>query len=246
MLWNIIISTSIISIFSLLGLFTFSLKDEILKKIIITLISLSAGALLGGALFHLIPEAMKELDSNISMSITLIGFSFFFLLEKILHYGHCHKNGCTEDHTIGFINLFADGFHNIIDGLVISAAFLSNPFLGMITTFAMILHEVPQEIGDYGLLIHSGMNKKKALSLNFIVATFVVIGGIIGFFLSGLVESLTLNLLPFTAGGFIYIAACDLIPEIHKEKDIKKWILNFIVFLIGAMIMMSLTLLEVE
>ncbi len=246
MLLNIIISTSLISIFSLLGLLTLSLKEDLLKKIILILVSLSAGTLLGGAFFHLIPEAMAELDSNIAMGFTLFGFSFFFVLEKILHYGHCHKNGCTDDHIIGYINLFADGFHNIIDGLVISAAFLTNPFLGIVTTFAMVLHEIPQEIGDYGLLIHSGMEKNKALSLNFVVATFVVIGGIIGFYLSGIVDSFTLYLLPFTAGGFIYISACDLIPEIHKEHNIKKWITNFTVFLIGAMIMVSLTLLEVE
>lgn len=242
---NILVSTGIISVLSLIGLVTLSFKEDFLSRILLFLISLSAGALLGGAFFHLIPEAFESLEGfpNLAVSIILVGYALFFIFEKVLHWGHCHVNGCTDEHTFGYINLVADSFHNFIDGLIIAAAFVTNFSLGAVTTVAIVLHEIPQEIGDFGILLHSGMEKKKALSWNFMTSTFVMIGGFVGYFL-GNMSQVTNFLVPFTAGGFIYISASVLIPEIHKEENMKKWLLSFIVFLFGIALMFLLTLIE--
>lgn len=243
---NILVSTSIISVLSLIGLITFSFKEDFLSRILLFLISLSAGALIGGAFFHLIPEAFESLEGfpNLAVGIILVGYAFFFIFEKVLHWGHCHVNGCTDEHMFGYINLVADSLHNFIDGLIIAAAFVTNFSLGAVTTVAIVLHEIPQEIGDFGILLHSGMEKKKALSWNFMTSTFVIIGGILGYFLSSNISQVTDMLVPFTAGGFVYIAASVLIPEIHKEENMKKWFVSFLVFLFGLVLMFLLTLIE--
>jgi zinc and cadmium transporter len=243
MLINIIITTSIISLFSLIGIFTLALKEKLLKKIILFLVSMSAGVLLGGALFHLIPEALEGLEPMTAMICVLGGFVLFFLVEKLLHWRHCH-NGVCKIHTFGYVNLIGDAIHNFIDGLIIAASYLSNMGLGIITSFAIGLHEVPQEIGDFGVLLHSGIKKKKALWYNFLTAITIIIGGIVGYFLSGIIGELTIYLLPFAAGGFLYISSSDLVPEIHKENNMTKWLLSFTTFLIGTIIMYSLTFLE--
>lgn len=242
---NILVSTSIISVLSLIGLITLSFKEDFLSRILLFLISLSAGALLGGAFFHLIPEAFESLEGfpNLAVSIILVGYALFFIFEKVLHWGHCHVNGCTDEHTFGYINLVADSLHNFIDGLIIAAAFVTNFSLGAVTTVAIVLHEIPKEIGDFGILLHSGMEKKKALSWNFMTSTFVMIGGFVGYFL-GNISQFTNFLVPFTAGGFIYISTSVLIPEIHKEENMKKWLLSFIVFLFGIALMFLVTLIE--
>lgn len=240
---NILVSTSIISVLSLIGLITLSFKEDFLRKILLFLISLSAGALIGGAFFHLIPESIESLEAfpNLAVSLILVGYASFFIFEKILHWNHCHIDGCTEEHAFGFINLAADALHNFIDGLIIAAAFVTSFPLGSVTTVVMVLHEIPQEIGDFGILLHSGMEKKKALSWNFLISTFVVIGGIVGYFLSSNISQVTDILVPFTAGGFIYIAASVLIPEIHKEDNMKKWLINFSIFILGLVFMYLLT-----
>jgi zinc and cadmium transporter len=166
----------------------------------------------------------------------LLSFVFFFLIEKAFHWRHCHKENC-EIHTFGYMNLVGDSLHNFIDGLVIAGAFLVDFKLGLITTFAIALHEIPQEIGDFGVLIHAGFNKTKALILNYLVATMVILGGIAGNLAATYIEGAIVYLLPIAAGGFIYIAGSDLMPEIRKEKNLKKSILSFAIFLLGIIIM---------
>jgi len=232
----IITSTFLISLASLIGVFTISIKEKILSKFFLSLISLSAGALMGGAFLHLLPEASEKLNNENMYFIVLFSFILFFLIEKVLHWRHCHKKNC-DVHTFGYMNLFGDAVHNLIDGLVIASTFLIDIKLGVITSFAIALHEIPQEIGDFGVLLYSGFSRKKALYSNFLVALTSVLGGIIGYFLSFQIENMTSYLLPFAAGGFIYIAASDLMPEIRKEKSFKKSILSFGIFLIGILIM---------
>lgn len=239
----VLLSTFIISCFSIIGIVTLSMSDELLDNIVLLLVSLSAGALLGGALFHLLPESLEELNAATSMTILLFGFILFLVIEKVLHWRHCHKGKC-EIHTFAYINLIGDAVHNLIDGLIIAAAFLSNFNLGVITSLAVALHEIPQEIGDFGVLLHSGMKKKKALFLNFLTATTIILGGLVGFYLNNYISEYMVYSLPFAAGGFLYISSSDLIPEIRKEKSKKKWLLNFSVFLIGLSLMYSLTLLK--
>lgn len=233
----IIVSTSIVSLGGLIGFFTLVLKEKQLAKILLLLVSLSAGALMGGAFIHLLPEASEKFsDEGVVYTIVLFSFIFFFLVEKLLHWRHCHKGECKV-HTFGYMNLFGDSVHNFIDGLIIAATFLTDIRLGVVTTFAVALHEIPQEIGDFGVLLYAGFGKRKALLANFLVALTAILGGIFGYFLSFQMESFITYLLPFAAGGFIYIAASDLMPEIRKETSLKKSMLSFSVFLIGVAIM---------
>ena len=242
--WYTFGATGIIALISLVGIFTLSLSDNLLKKIVLFLVALSAGALFGGAIFHLIPEFLFSpvlSNPHYAMVMLLLGYVLFFLVEKILHWRHCHKTGDCDIHTaesFGFMNVIGDSVHNFIDGLVIAAAFSTNIDLGISTTLAIALHELPQEIGDFGVLIHSGMEKKKALLLNFAAALTVVLGGIFGYFLSGLDTQIVIFLLPFAAGGFLYISSSDLIPELRKEENLKKWTVSFIVFILGALLML--------
>jgi len=234
----IIIATFLIALCAFIGIFTLALKERILNKILLSLVSLSAGALMGGALLHLIPEAVEKAEgTNIDIFIVvLVGFILFFVIEKVLHWRHCHKGKC-DVHTFSYMNLIGDSIHNFIDGLIISASFISSISLGFSTFVAIAAHEIPQEIGDFGVLIYGGFEKKKAIILNFVVALTVVLGGIVGYFISKSVDSAVVFLLPFAAGGFIYIAATDLIPEIKKELNMKKYMATLFVFICGILIM---------
>jgi zinc and cadmium transporter len=217
------------------------LKKELLSKIVLFLVSFSAGTMMGGAFLHLLPEAVEEIGhSNLLLFATVLGsFTFFFFVEKVFHWRHCHKGYC-EVHTFGYMNLLGDGVHNFIDGLVIAGAFLIDIKLGFVTTFAVALHEIPQEIGDFGVLIYAGFNKKKALLLNYFVALSVVVGGIIGYFISFYIQNIIPYLLPFAAGGFIYIAASDLMPKIREEQAFKRSIGSFFIFILGIILMFLL------
>lgn len=234
----IIISTFLIALIAFIGIFTLALKEKILNKILLVLVSLSAGALMGGAFLHLLPEAIEEAegtDFNVFL-IVLVGFLLFFLIEKVLHWRHCHKGKC-DVHTFHYMNLIGDSIHNFIDGLIISAGFISSIELGITTVIAIAAHEIPQEIGDFGVLIYGGFKKKKAIVLNFAVALTILLGGIVGYLISSTVNQSVIFLLPFAAGGFIYIAATDLVPEIKKETDIRKSMATILVFFCGILIM---------
>lgn len=235
----IILSTLAISLISFVGVFTLSLNKKLFDKIVLALVALSAGALMGGAFLHLIPEAIAMSGGYDVLMFVLIGFVIFFMVEKVLHWRHCHKGECDK-HSFAYMNLFGEGIHNFIDGLIIAASFVAAVPLGIITTIAVAMHEIPQEIGDFGVLIHGGFKRGKALMLNFLVALFAILGGIIGYFLSSSIENVMVFLVSLAAGGFIYIGASDLIPEIRKETDFGKSMVVFVVFLIGILIMYSL------
>jgi len=235
LIW-IMISTFIISLISFIGIFTLALKDKLLDKIVLLLVSLSAGALMGGAFLHLLPESVELSEGLDVFLFVLVGFALFFLIEKVLHWRHCHKGECKV-HTFTYMNLIGDSIHNFIDGLIMATSFVISIPLGMTTTMAIALHEIPQEIGDFGVLIYGGFTKKKALVLNFLTALTAVLGGLIGFFISNMVENVKLIILPFAAGGFLYIAASDLIPEIRKETSLKKSMIYFGIFIVGIFIM---------
>lgn len=242
-LLNILIACFLISICVWLAVLFLFFKKETLSKITMFLVSLSAGALIGGAFLHLLPEASEEMGSEKLFFIVLIAFVLFFLIEKVFHWCHCHKENC-EVHTFGYMNLVGDSLHNFIDGLVIASVFIVDFKLGIITTLAIALHEIPQEIGDFGVLIHAGFNNVKALVLNYIVATTVILGGVVGYFASFYIEGVMPYLLPIAAGGFIYIAASDLMPEIRKESNLKKSIMSFGIFILGIIFMYAVKFLE--
>jgi len=218
------------------GVFTLSLKEKSLEKILFLLVSLSTGGLMGGAFLHLLPEAVETLAGNEVFLCVLAGFFLFLLIEKIIHWRHCHKGHC-EIHTFAHMNLIGDSIHNFLDGLIMAAGFVASPSLGIASTIAIFLHEVPQEIGDFGVLVYGGMKKKTALMLNFLTALTAILGGFVGFYLLSFTQAFSAYLIAFAAGGFIYIAASDLIPEIRKEIGIKKFALNFCVMMIGIFLM---------
>lgn len=173
---------------------------------------------------HLLPEAVEEADPNLIFIIFVISFASFFLIEKLLFWRHCHKEECPI-HSFGYMNLVGDGIHNFIDGLVIAGAFMINFHLGIATTLAIAAHEIPQEIGDFGVLIHAGFEYKTALIVNYLVALTVVLGGVVGYFFLSFSSNILPYILPVAAGGFVYIAASDLIPEIRREQNKKSQLL---------------------
>lgn len=232
----IVLTTFVIALIAFVGVFTLAMKEHLLNKILLVLVSLSAGALMGGAFLHLLPEAVESSEGGDILGFVLVGFILFFIIEKVLHWRHCHKGKC-DVHTFQYMNLIGDSVHNFIDGLIIAASFIVSIPLGITTTVAIAAHEIPQEIGDFGVLIYGGFEKKKAILLNFAVALTVVIGGIVGYLISKSVEQAVVFLIPFAAGGFIYIAATDLIPEIKKELNIKKSMATMLVFICGILIM---------
>ena len=217
MFWWALGSTILVSLISLVGALTLFLNEKILNKIVLLLVGFSAGALLGGAFFHLLPEATAQTDVKIVYLWVIFGILAFFVLEKLLYWRHCHKEKC-EVHTFTYLSLVGDGFHNLIDGMVIAASYLVNFQTGIVTTIAIISHEIPQELGDFGILIYGGFSKGKALFWNFMSALTAVAGTFIGFYLYEHFQGSIPLMLGFTAGGFIYIAGTDLIPELHKKK----------------------------
>jgi len=234
-------SAFLVSLISLIGIFLFGIKENTLKKMLMILVGLSAGSFIGNAFLHLLPESLEKSSSFFTFLFVIIGFCLFFIIERILHWHHCHKNKCST-HTFAHMNLIGDGIHNFIDGLIIAASFLINIPLGITTSIAIIIHEIPQEISDFGVLLHGGFSKSRALAFNFLSAAIAIAGALIGYFAS-FISNATLFLLPIAAGGFIYVGASDLIPELHKEKDIKKSFLSFAMFLIGILLMLLLKIL---
>lgn len=237
-----LVSVIIVSFVSIIGVFFLSLNEKRLKKILIYFVSFSAGALFGDVFIHLLPEAVETtgFDLNLSLSV-LTGIGVSFLIEKIICWRHCHMP-ITDNHVhrFAYMNLFGDIFHNFIDGLTIAISYLVSIPVGVATTVAVILHEIPQEIGDFGVLLHGGFSKWKAIGYNFLTATTAIAGALAGLALSFYVENLTFFLIPFAAGNFIYIAGSDLIPELHKEIRFTKGILQLLFFILGIGIMIGI------
>jgi zinc and cadmium transporter len=241
-----VIAVGAVSAVSLIGITTLSLRQDFLKRTLFLLISLAAGALLGDAFIHLLPEAFEEAGNPLLVSlVALAGILSFFLLEKFLHWHHSHGDDEFSEqhaqiHPVGHLVLASDGVHNLVDGLAIGAAFMVSTEIGIATTIAIALHEIPQEIGDFGLLIHAGFSRMKALVFNFLSALTAFIGLGLAFWLSSLSDTLAPLIAAFAAGNFIYIALADLVPELHKTTDGNRSLLQFFVILagLGAMILL--------
>ena len=222
------------------------IREEKLQKIIIYFVSLAAGTLLGDAFIHLIPESFKVIEETFIASLyILLGIFSFFILEKYLHWRHCHRLPSSHHrHPFSYIILLGDGVHNFIDGMVIAASFLISLPVGVATTLAVILHEIPHEIGNFGSLVYGGFSKNKAIFFNFLSALSAILGALVVLGFNFETESLTRFLIPFAAGGFIYVAGSDLIPELHKCEDTKQSFIQIGTFLIGIGLMAALFILE--
>ncbi len=237
-----IISVIIVSLISFVGLFAFSIGAKKLNKCLLYVVSFAAGALFGDVFIHLFPEIARGPGFTLKTSIyVLLGIGVFFILEKFIHWHHCHNTlEGHKTHPFAFMNLVGDGFHNFIDGMVIAASYIVSVPVGMATTMAVVLHEIPQEIGDYGVLLHGGFSKRKALLLNFLTALTAVFGWLVVILLNGVVENIEFILVPLAAGGFIYIAGSDLIPELHKETNVWRSAGQLISLVLGVLVMVAL------
>ena len=248
--WYSLLSVFLVSLISFIGVFALSIKIERLRKVLIYLISFSAGALFGDAFIHLLPEISEEFGFGLNVSgYLLLGIGSFFVLEKVIHWRHCHgeflEKGHERVHPFVYTNLVGDGLHNFLDGVIIASSYIVSIPVGVATTIAVILHEIPQEIGDFGVLIHGGFSRGKALLLNFASALAAVLGVVAVFLLQGEIENIELILVPIAAGGFIYIAGSDLIPELHKHSgEIGQSLLQLLAFVAGILVMAALLLIE--
>lgn len=231
----ILISTLLVALISLVGIFTLSLKEKLLEKILFCLIGFSAGSLIGSAFLHILPEVLEKTKDMAVFYYLILGIVLFFLMERYFYWRHCHNEIC-DIHAFTYLNLIGDGFHNFVDGMVIAVSFVVSLKLGIVTTLAVILHEIPQELGDFGVLVYGGFSKSKALFYNFVSAFMAIVGALVGYFISDII-GFSNFLLPLTAGGFIYIATSDLIPQIHKESNLRRSTFALIAFLSGIVFM---------
>ncbi len=235
-----------VSLISFIGVVTLSVNQKRLHKILLYLVSFSAGALLGDVFLHLLPELVENSSLSFKSSITILsGILIFFVIEKIVNWRHCHMPASKEHiHPFAITNLVGDGVHNFIDGLIIGASYLASIPIGIATTIAVIFHEIPQEIGDFGVLVRGGFSAKKALFFNFLSAITSIIGAVIALSLAQYAPGIISLLIPIAIGGFIYIAGADLIPELHKEFETRRSLIEILSLILGIAIMSLLILIE--
>lgn len=253
-----IISVLVVSLISLVGVFTLALNQKWFRRSLVLMVAFAAGALFGDALIHLLPEAVEELGFSLEVSFAVLaGIIVMFAVEKVVHWKHKHSNkeagphihhshvhAHSEKQPFVWVNLIGDGVHNFIDGLVIGAAYVVSVPAGIATTLAVVFHEIPQEIGDFGVLLHGGFSSREALMLNLVTAGSAILGAVLVFVIGQQISGFTIWLVPFAAGVFLYIAGSGLIPELHKETDWKKSVGQMFAFLIGIAVMVALLGLE--
>ncbi len=243
-----LVSVLAVSLISFVGLFTLSIKEAVLKEYVFVMVSLAVGALLGDAFIHLIPESLDKIQNGMLVVLAIAGGMFiFFILEKFLHWHHHLEENDEKNHHlhhVGKMILISDGLHNFIDGLIIGASYIVSIPVGVATTIAVIFHEIPQEIGDFGVLLHSGYTRRRALWFNFLSALMAIVGVALAFLLTDFADIVSLWALPVAAGGFIYIAMSDLVPELFKTKNKKHIAIQIVAVLLGFLCMLALLLLE--
>lgn len=231
---------------SLIGIVSLLLRKNLLEEILLFLVSFAVGGLFGDAFIHLLPEAYSGLGINLFVSsLVLFGIILFFVMEKFIRWRHCHiPTSENHPHPVVYMNLIGDGVHNLIDGMLIGASYLVSIPIGITTTIAVVLHEIPQEIGDFGVLVNGGLTVKKALFFNFLTALTAVVGVIISLMIGPFIKDYALYMLPITAGGFLYIAGSDLIPELHTENSLRDSFWQLFSILLGVAIMALLLLIH--
>jgi zinc and cadmium transporter len=241
-----LVSVFVVSLISLVGIAAISLSERRVRQMIFVSVSLAAGAMFGDAFIHILPESFATPDRATKTSTSvLLGILTFFVLEKFLRWRHAHEFEGESQRTIepvGYLNLFADATHNLIDGMLVGAAYSVSISVGLATTIAVILHEIPQELGDFGVLINAGFSRARALVFNFLSGLLAIVGATVSLLASHSVVSFSEFMLPFTAGGFIYIAGCDLLPELQKERKPLKSGVQLAALVLGVSLMYLLTL----
>lgn len=238
-LFWIIGSSLLMSAIAMVGSVTLLLDAATLQRVLLPLVAFAAGSLIGGAFFHMIPAGLDAFGNNVWFyAWILLGFSLFFALEQFLHWHHCHRAQTSCKQPLTYLILLGDGLHNFIGGLAIAGTFMIDIRLGVMAWLAAAAHEIPQELGDFSVLIHGGWAKGKALLFNVLSALTFLLGGLLAYFLSFNID--ISFLIPFAAGNFIYIGATDLVPEVNKHEDFKINVINYMAFITGILIMLSI------
>lgn len=238
-------AVALMSSLSLVGAATMALHARTLERALVVLIAFAAGALLGDVFIHIVPEVAESaagFDGAASAAV-LGGIVGFFVLEKVFHWHHAHFPHEEVVHPVAVSNIVGDALHNFVDGAIIAGAFLVSTQLGIATTVAVALHEIPQELGDFGILVHAGLKPRRALTLNFASGLAGIVGAVVTLMLRD-TPGLEEFLLPFSAGAFVYIAGTDLIPELHKEPELRKSLVQGGALLLGIAIMALLVVVE--
>jgi zinc and cadmium transporter len=230
------------SVLALAGGITLLLPEALFHRVVPPLVALAAGTLVGGALLHLLPSAVDVMGNGLDVYLWLLaGFVAFLVLEQVLHWHHCHRSDCGR-HPLGYLILIADGVHNFIGGLAVGGAFLVDIRLGLVTWAAAAAHEVPQELGDFGILVHAGWSKVHALAFNFLSALTFLVGGWVVYALAGTYE--VTWLLPFAAGNFLYIATVDLMPPLTELPEAVNKVLLTLTFTAGLGLLWAVALFQ--
>jgi zinc and cadmium transporter len=241
-----IMSVIVVSLISLIAAVPLLLKKKLSERTLLFLLSMSVGVLLSTVFLNFLPEIFEH-EYHLSVGLViLLGFFLMFILEKLVHWHHskkCEHGECGHGHAYNLapINLIGDGIHNFIDGLVIAGAYSVNIVVGLVSTVSIIFHEVPQEIADFGVLLYSGMSKKKAIVFNFLSALTSLIGVIVGLLLVNKLHGFTEFVIPFAAGNFIYIAASNLTPQLHRHCGMKDSLIHLVAILLGILIVVLMT-----
>lgn len=243
-----IISVIIVSLLSIIVVLPLFNKKTVSQGLLMFLLSMSVGVLLATVFVHFIPEILEEGYNLLVAMYILFGFLVMFILEKFIHWHHskkCAHGDCGHGHAynIAPVNLIGDGIHNFIDGLVIAGSFMVSISLGITATISIIFHEIPQEIADFGVLLYSGLSKKKALWFNFLSAVTAILGALVGLFLVNQLGWFSKFIIPFAAGNFIYIAASNLLPQLHRHCKLKDTGLHIFAICFGVGLIVLITLL---
>jgi zinc and cadmium transporter len=239
-LLTIILANAIIGSISLCGVFLLIFNKKNQAFVTQLLVSFAAGVLLASAFLSILHEALENQEAYTILVITLIGITYSFTLERMVFWFH-HHDDTHNIHPSAYLVLIGDGIHNFVDGLALAATFMVSPVLGITTAFAIVAHELPQEIADFSILRHAGFTTKNALLFNFISALTAIIGGVVGYFAFQSLDKLLPYALAFTAGIFIYISAADLIPALHEKNSKLKPMHQLLPFIIGIVLIYILT-----
>jgi zinc and cadmium transporter len=236
----IVVGGLLMSGITLLGAVTFFLSERTQQKVILPLVAFSAGSLLGSAFFHMLPTAVRTLPPGLSVWIwVLLGFSLFFAFEQLLHWHRCqHAQGGGPTSTLPTLIVSGDALHNFLAGMAVGGAFLADTRLGVATLLAEAAHELPQELGEYGVLLHGGWSRRKALVVNVLTSLPFLVGGLLTWAASFQID--VAFLVPFAAGNFLYIAASDLIPEVNRHHRLATAALHFAAFAAGVLLLLAI------
>ena len=223
------------------------LSEDLRNRLLPYLVSFATGALLGAAFMGLLPHALAaagNTDTHIIPTTVMFGLLVFFLLEKMVLWRHCHADHCEvhapdrhdRRHSVGTMILIGDGLHNFLDGILIAGAFLTDIHLGVVTSLAVAAHEIPQEVGDFALLLHSGFKRSRAFLYNILSSLTTVIGGVLAWFTLQDMEAALPYVLAVAASSFIYIAVADLIPTLHERVEAQATLQQIILIAAGVLV----------